>query len=130
MNRDSLSDEVKFIIEQKFATKLGKPIFIESSVQENKSWLLDVFLDSLIDFEAVTPDDATQRYLVLEHYFSDNLLKQYNKYGKNILETEIFTISGDKNSFAAKVDSFDVLEFENFKVLFDKIEKLLSTLVV
>jgi len=78
----------------------------------------------------VTPDDATQRYLVLEHYFSDDLLKQYNKYGKNILGTEIFTIIGDKNSFATKVDFFGVLEFENFKILFEKIENLLSRLVV
>lgn len=50
LNRYSLEQDVGFIVEQGIAGKLGKPIFVESSVQENKSWLLDVFLDSLLDF--------------------------------------------------------------------------------
>jgi predicted ATP-binding protein involved in virulence len=53
LNTNSILNEVKFVVEQRLTKKLGKPIFIESSVQENKSWLLDVFLDSMIDFEAV-----------------------------------------------------------------------------
>ena len=53
LNRHSLSDELKFIIEPKFVERLGKPIFIESSVQENKIWLLDVFLDCMMEIEDV-----------------------------------------------------------------------------
>ncbi len=30
--------------------KLNKPIYVESSIEENKSWILDVFLDSMMDF--------------------------------------------------------------------------------
>lgn len=53
LNRESINSELKFVIEEKIVGKLGKPIFIESSVQENKSWLLDVFLDSMVDVEVV-----------------------------------------------------------------------------
>ncbi|MEH2120502.1 hypothetical protein [Nostoc sp.] len=75
----------------------------------------------------VTSNDITQRYLVIEHYFSDDLLKNFNKYGQNILGTEVFKIMGDKDSFATDVESFDVSEFENFRQLFEKLNNLLQS---
>jgi len=51
LNSKSLEQEVKFVVERRVAGKLGKPIVVESSVKENKSWILDIFLDSLLDIE-------------------------------------------------------------------------------
>ena len=76
----------------------------------------------------VISDDITQRYLVIEHYFSDDLLKKLNKYGQNILGTELFKIIGDKDTFASNVESFDVSEFENFRQLFEKLNNLLQSI--
>ncbi|WP_298911496.1 hypothetical protein [uncultured Nostoc sp.] len=76
----------------------------------------------------VTSDDITQRYLVIEHYFSDDLLKKFNKYGQNILGAEVFKIIGDKDSFASNVESFDISEFENFRQLFEKLNNLLQSI--
>jgi hypothetical protein len=41
---------------QRFAYALGKSIVVEQSAAENKAWLMDVFLDSTLDFEI--RDDA------------------------------------------------------------------------
>lgn len=51
LNSESIGKNLSFGLERKLTGKLGKPIFIESSIEENKKWILDVFLDSKVDFE-------------------------------------------------------------------------------
>lgn len=46
LNTNSISTTATFAVEPRYEGLLKKPIFVESSVQENKSWLLDVFLDA------------------------------------------------------------------------------------
>lgn len=75
----------------------------------------------------VTLDDTDQRYFAIEHYFSDEVLKEYNMYGRKILCTSVFEISGDKNNFSKKINDLDVKEFENFRILFEEIEKVFNT---
>jgi hypothetical protein len=53
LNSESVEDRERFKFSRKFSDKLGKPIFVETSSDANKAWILDVFLDSLIDFEMV-----------------------------------------------------------------------------
>jgi predicted ATP-dependent endonuclease of OLD family len=72
LNRSSLEQEVRFVVEQEITGELGKPIFVESSVQENKSWILNVFLDSLIDFDLV----ENQLVVPTSNIVEKRLLKQ------------------------------------------------------
>jgi AAA15 family ATPase/GTPase len=72
----------------------------------------------------VTSNKITQRYLVIEHYFSDEIIVANNLKGDNILDTEVFDISGDKNKFADKLDELTPECFDNFTLIFDKILEL------
>lgn len=76
--------------------------------------------------EFVTKEDLTQRYFVIEHYFSNEILESNNMKGSSILNSTVFKIEGDKNKFANKIEDFQPFEFENFKKLFEEIEKMLN----
>lgn len=52
LNSEGIHKTPSFKLENKISGKLNKPIYIESSIEQNKSWILDIFLDSMIDFEA------------------------------------------------------------------------------
>jgi len=73
----------------------------------------------------VTQGDINQRYLAIEHYFSDVILKANGIAGPNILGTGVFEIIGDKVSFAKKAASFDACEFTAFTDLFNRIQLIL-----
>lgn len=72
----------------------------------------------------------TQRYLEIEHYFNNNILEKYLLKGNNILNTEVFCINNTlKTKFAHEIiESLDSSEFENFRILFDKIEEIIKFL--
>ena len=72
----------------------------------------------------VTNNKLTQRYLVMEHYFSDEIIIGNNLKGDHILDTEVFEINGDKNRFAENLDVLSPGCFLNFCLIFDKIESL------
>jgi AAA15 family ATPase/GTPase len=73
--------------------------------------------------EFVTPK-ITQRYFVIEHYFSNIILAGNNMKGDNILTTSVFEISGNKDSFSSVVEHLDPAEFESFRLLFHEIDCL------
>lgn len=70
----------------------------------------------------VTANDILQRYLAIEHLFTDELLEREKMKGPNILSTSVFTIIGDKNSFAERAERFDSNEFEGFNYLFNELK--------
>ncbi|ENX16372.1 hypothetical protein F895_01573 [Acinetobacter sp. CIP 64.2] len=74
----------------------------------------------------VTQNSLTQRYLVIEHLFTNEILEQYNMKGENILQSNVFEISGNKNTFSQDCVSFGQNEFMGFQRLFDKIEELIA----
>lgn len=74
----------------------------------------------------VTEDDASQRYFVIEHYFSDYILRSHSMYGSNILGTCIFKVNNRKDAFSKEVKNLDTKEFENFYILFDKIKEIVN----
>lgn len=74
----------------------------------------------------VTEGDISQRYFVMEHYFSNKVLNNYNMIGNSILGTDVFKISGNKSDFSNSIVNLDSSEFENFKILFDQLQKLNS----
>lgn len=74
--------------------------------------------------EFVTLDDLNERYLVIEHFFSDEILIDNNMKGRNILTTNVFRIQGDKNKFADKLDDFEPECFESFNLIFEGLQAL------
>ena len=72
----------------------------------------------------VTANNPTQRYFVIEHYFSDDILTSFNMKGTNILDSTVFEIQGNKINFSESVDTLDMSEFEGFKNLFDLLRTL------
>ncbi|WP_413746907.1 ATP-dependent nuclease [Synechococcus sp. MIT S9507] len=68
----------------------------------------------------------TQRYFVIEHYFTDEILEAYNlKDDPILLGTDVFLVKGSKNDFAENCNSLDPSEFENFRPLFEQLDELL-----
>ena len=72
----------------------------------------------------ITENSITQRYFVIEHYFSDEILDRFNMKGENILTTDVFEISGSKNNFSIDVNTEPQESFESFQILFEKIAEL------
>lgn len=74
----------------------------------------------------VTDDDINQRYFVIEHYFSDEVLKSYNMYGKKVLDSSVFQVNNGKDRFSDAIKELDAKEFKNFKILFDRLKDLVK----
>ncbi|WP_279465410.1 AAA family ATPase [Aeromonas veronii] len=74
----------------------------------------------------VTEKSITQRYFVMEHYFSDFILTENNMRGESILGTDVFEISGNKNDFSENCIKIDSGEFEVFRPLFNEFNRLLG----
>lgn len=69
-------------------------------------------------------DKQVFNFLEIEHYFSDELLKQQNKLKKTAIEG-VFEIQGNKTAFAGEISKIhDIKTFINFIELFDRIDKI------
>jgi len=77
----------------------------------------------------VSPKKLTNRYLSIEHFFSDELLQANGLKGDAVIaDSKVFEIdaaSRAKTAFAEKAKHFDAPEFNNFKLLFDLISNVL-----
>lgn len=77
----------------------------------------------------VSPTKLTNRYLSIEHYFSDEVLQVNNLKGDSVIaDSKVFEIdasSKDKVAFAEKAKDFEAAEFENFALLFDCVSSIL-----
>ncbi len=73
---------------------------------------------------------STNRYLEIEHYFSDALLLESGLKGPSVLPgTSVFEIDGSskqKVAFAEKAKAFDSKEFANFALLFDRLKEIVK----
>lgn len=74
----------------------------------------------------VTNNDITQRYFVIEHYFSDDVLRKHLMYGNSILGTSVFKVNNRKDEFSKEIKKLDPKEFVNFKLLFSQILEILN----
>lgn len=74
LNISSVSREPSFDLDYDKANILSKPIFIEHSVEENKKWILDVFLDSKVDL--IPAASGASPYTTRDNMAEKNLLKQ------------------------------------------------------
>jgi len=65
------------------------------------------------------------RRFVIEHYFNDKILEQFNMKGETIApDSEIFEISGNKASFSKSISQLDKEEFQTFEILFKQIGEI------
>lgn len=60
LNKKSLSDNITFDLNSDIAGMLGKPIYVESCVEENKKWVMDVFLDSKVDLQELAQENQAE----------------------------------------------------------------------
>ena len=51
----------------RFNNELAKPIRVETCAEENISWILDVFLDSLVDFRLLRPNLSPEKTIDLQN---------------------------------------------------------------
>jgi len=71
----------------------------------------------------------TQRFLEIEHYFSDTILQENKLKGEKVApDSQIFTIRNKhKTRFAReRVNNIDSREFDNFRSLFEKINEIIE----
>lgn len=60
LNKESLSDNFTFDLNSDISGILGKPIYVESCVEENKKWVMDVFLDSKLDLQELAQEKQAE----------------------------------------------------------------------
>lgn len=110
---------------------LNKQIFVDHSLPEQvrKHRTKDIYGVTLPvpDFRSHYVNQAVliQRYFVIEHYFSDDILTTNNLKDDPIIQgTDVFNIKGKKNDFSNNCNGIDVAEFEHFRTLFDQLASL------
>ena len=74
----------------------------------------------------VTEDDINQRYFVIEHYFSNDILENHNMKGNSILKSEVFKVNNKKDNFSNEVQQLEKEDFKNFELLFQEIKKIIK----
>lgn len=75
----------------------------------------------------VNTTSYTQRYFVIEHFFSDHILERTEMIGESILQgVPIFEIKGNKIRFTEYLKELDQIEFSNFQLLFNNFLELFN----
>lgn len=72
----------------------------------------------------------TQRFMEIEHYFSDQVLQAIDVKGDKVApDSQIFTINSKKKTDFAKnkIDNLDENEFNAFNILFNIIDEIANT---
>lgn len=73
----------------------------------------------------VNRNSLVQRYFVIEHYFSDQVLTDNNLKDDPIIEgTTVFNIKGKKSDFSENCVNYQLADFDNFRILFEKLNQL------
>ncbi|WP_176504002.1 ATP-dependent endonuclease [Cobetia sp. 5-11-6-3] len=74
----------------------------------------------------VNQNKITQRYFVIEHYFSDEVLEVNDMKDDPIIEgASVFQIKGSKKTFADRCANLPVEEFDSFRMLFEKLDQII-----
>ncbi len=112
---------------------LSPEIFVSHSIDQDHRKHLSRSIYGVVlsvpDFRRVfvNQTSVTQRYFVIEHYFSDEILEANGLKGEPILDgVEIFEIIGNKDSFADRASNLDSDAFQHFSLLFDNILQLFA----
>jgi len=72
----------------------------------------------------VSEEDIGQRMFVIEHYFTNEILQRHQMKGKPLFGSKVFKVNNGKAKFSRDIEKLDKKEFEDFKFIFDVIEKI------
>lgn len=108
---------------------LNKNIFetydISKDIRKHKLWNIYWLLIPVPAFrtEYFNENDIKKRCFVIEHYFENDILRQNKmiKESNNINWNEIIAIWNSKDAFANSIKNLDSSAFENFRILFNRI---------
>jgi hypothetical protein len=99
LNLSAIEDEPLFGNEKRFSGVLGKPLIVERAAEDNRQWLMDVLLDSLVDGSFVvgvsTPEQTAPIYFQAQTNLSDKLLL---KVGRQNVESLLRSVLEDENA--------------------------------
>jgi len=74
----------------------------------------------------VHESDVGQRCFVIEHYFSNEVLEKNQMKGNSLYGSEMFKVNNGKDNFSKAIEKLEKEEFKHFKLLFDRIEKIIE----
>lgn len=110
---------------------LRKEVFEPHTLEQNHRKHLDKNIYGIVlpvpafRLNYINPASLTQRYFVIEHYFSNDILVANNMICESILPgVEIYEVKGDKNGFSEYAATLSNNQFSNFNLLFEYIEHL------
>lgn len=110
---------------------LRKEVFEPHTLEQNHRKHLDKNIYGIVlpvpafRLNYINPASLTQRYFVIEHYFTNDILVANNMISESILPgVEIYEVKGDKNGFSEYVGTLNTNDFSNFSLLFEYIENL------
>lgn len=99
LNLSAVEDEPLFGNEKRLSGVLGKPLIVERAAEENRQWLMDVLLDSLVDGEfvlgTITPEGTQQLQWQPRFNFQDKL---WLKAGRQNVELLLRSVLEDENA--------------------------------
>ncbi|MCT7953147.1 AAA family ATPase [Ancylothrix sp. C2] len=101
LNFNAVEDQQLFSNKQRFRGVLGKPLIIERAGEDNRQWLMDVFLDSLVDGNFVVGSPTWER-LMPPVYFeaqpSDLSNKRLLQVGRKNVEKLLSSVLEDEKA--------------------------------
>jgi predicted ATP-binding protein involved in virulence len=102
LNLSAIEDEPLFGNERRFSGVLGKPLIVERAAEDNRQWLMDVLLDSLVDGKIMvtarefpTPEQFATFSFEPQDNLSDKLLL---KVGRQNVESLLRSVLEDENA--------------------------------
>ncbi|GBE95103.1 AAA family ATPase [Nostoc cycadae] len=99
LNLRAIDDQPLFGKNQRMSGVLGKPLIIERAAEDNRQWLMDVLLDSLVDghfvAEKITPEGNTQLQWQALSNLSDKWLL---KFGRKNVELLLRSVLEDESA--------------------------------
>lgn len=99
LNLNAVEDDPLFSNKKRLSGVLGKPLIVERAAEDNRQWLMDVLLDSLVDGDfvvgAITPEGNQQ----FQWQPSSNLHdKLWLKAGRQNVESLLRSVLEDENA--------------------------------
>jgi hypothetical protein len=99
LNDEAVENKPLFSNSQRLVRVLGKPLIVEQSAEINQNWLLDVFLDSLVDGDFHVSDPTLSQPDSIRFQSEPNLqYKFFAKAGRQNLETLLSLVLEDEDT--------------------------------
>jgi hypothetical protein len=99
LNLSAVDDQPLFGNNQRMSGLLGKPLIVERAAEDNRQWLMDVLLDSLVDGDFVVGSFTLEGTAQLQWQPRSNLQdKMWLKLGRQNVELLLRSVLEDENA--------------------------------